>query len=84
MWSAILGGRYNGNIVESGVKHHNHNLINAHLVSLITLAASANVRLCLDFQKGISETSFIYCFKGLENLSTRKKNIHLSPVTDKL
>jgi hypothetical protein len=58
-----LTPRYNGNIVENGVQHHNHNLINDHLVLLIALAASANARPCLDFQKGISETSFIYLWR---------------------
>jgi hypothetical protein len=37
---------------ESGAKDHSPNLINDHLVALISLVVCANVRSFLDFQRG--------------------------------
>jgi hypothetical protein len=51
----------NENIVESGVEHHNPNLINDHLVALISLVACANVRPCLDFQRGYQKLVLFIC-----------------------
>ena len=51
----------NGNIVESGVKHHNPNFINDHIVALISLDAWANVRPCQDFQRGYQKLVLFIC-----------------------